>query len=83
MHFTDRDRERMVLHLKCGDRVKWNGPATCFEMPGDQGEVIIAEQRGPWMSANYQIRWDRTREAFWYCNGHADWLTLTPSSPTA
>lgn len=80
-HFTQRDREAMVLHLKAGDRVRRVGGATCSEMSDDLGTVVSAEQGGPWMSARYEIRWDRSGKVMGYCNGHL--VSIEVVTPTA
>lgn len=80
---TQRDREMSELHFKVGDRVAWGDLATCFEMPGDQGTVVFAQQGGPYLSARYEVCWDRTGRTYGYGNGHLDLLKpLTAPSET-
>lgn len=61
------------LMLSAGDRVSWNAHTLTDTDFGGLGTVIKAELLGPYLSANYEVRWDNGNVRH-YCNGHLDSL---------
>ncbi len=46
------------LLLSPGDRVTWNAHTLTDAPYGTEGTVEVAERRGPYLSAHYEIQWD-------------------------